>query len=167
MQRIFCNGVVLFWVLLLVLPSRSNVVLVEHSTYVLGQSRHWHGTPWTKSFKLVLFFRGNTTCTALDPALEQTPHLISIVYCCSPGAQHVHPWLVLALLTFPRGTQCFFTMILFSYSFLPYPMHIHEVHLYVHVLLFKLCQLPFLMLNLYDFALLNAFFFFDFALLDA
>ena len=36
LQRIFCNGVVLFWVLLLVLPSRSNVVLVEHSTYVLG-----------------------------------------------------------------------------------------------------------------------------------
>ena len=27
----------------------------------------------------------------------------------------------------------FFTMILFSYSFLPYSMHIHEVHLYVHM----------------------------------
>jgi hypothetical protein len=46
----------------------------------------------------------------------------------------------------------FFTMILFSYSFLPYPMHIHEVQLYVHVLLFKLCQLPILMHNFFDFA---------------
>ena len=27
----------------------------------------------------------------------------------------------------------FFTMILFSYSFLPYSMNIHEVHLYVHM----------------------------------
>ena len=54
----------------------------------------------------------------------------------------------------------FFTMILFSYSFLPFPMHIHEVqlyvHMYVHVLLLKLCYLPFSMHNFFGFALPDA-----------